>query len=134
MSLAYSISKKTFYDTDLYYRDLPSDLVEITYDKHQELLNEMYMNNKDVFFENDEFVLRPRVRNVISWDEVRRLRNDLLSETDYTDTLSAKTRLGDILYTEWQEYRQVLRDIPQAYTDTTQIVWPLSPNEKALVS
>ena len=37
----------------------------------------------------------------------------LLAASDWTDTLSAKTRLGDAKYDEWQVYRQALRDMPE---------------------
>lgn len=35
----FSLSRSTFYDTELSYSDLPSDLIEITAEKHTELLN-----------------------------------------------------------------------------------------------
>ena len=35
----FSLSRNTFYDTELSYSDLPSDLIEITAEKHTELLN-----------------------------------------------------------------------------------------------
>ena len=43
-------------------------------------------------------------------------------------TLSAKTRLGDAKYDEWQVYRQALRDMPdKGCTDLDNPVWPIIP-------
>jgi len=53
-------------------------------------------------------------------------RNKLLVDSDWTDTLSAKSRLGDELYQQWQTYRQALRDITNQ-TDPFNITWPTPP-------
>ena len=52
-------------------------------------------------------------------------RKQLLQESDWTDTVSAQTRLTN--YAEWQTYRQALRDIPQQSGYPTDIVWPTPP-------
>jgi hypothetical protein len=57
---------------------------------------------------------------------IRSKRNRLLADSDWTDTLSAKTRLGDTKYAEWQTYRQALRDITNS-TDLDNIVYPTIP-------
>lgn len=59
---------------------------------------------------------------------VRRKRNKLLLDSDWTDTLSAKSRLGDTLYNAWQSYRQALRDITDT-TDVDTIVFPIAPSD-----
>jgi hypothetical protein len=64
--------------------------------------------------------------NATQWVVVRQQRNQLLLTSDWTDTLSAKVRLGDATYTAWQEYRQALRDIT-TQTDPFNITWPVSP-------
>ena len=60
---------------------------------------------------------------------VREKRNIMLADSDWTDTLSAKARLGDALYNSWQDYRQILRDVPQQAGFPSNIAWPepLSP-------
>lgn len=60
------------------------------------------------------------------WELVKISRNIRLSASDWTDTLSAKDRLGDELYQQWQIYRQALRDIT-TQTDPFNIVWPVPP-------
>ena len=52
-------------------------------------------------------------------------RKQLLQESDWTDTVSAQTRLTN--YAEWQTYRQALRDIPTQKGYPTDIVWPTPP-------
>ena len=58
------------------------------------------------------------------WDQVRRLRNRILEETDWR-------ALKDVtLSTAWREYRQALRDItehPDANTACDN--WPVMPDE-----
>lgn len=58
----------------------------------------------------------------------RTKRIDLLAASDWTDTLSAKTRLGDALYNAWQDYRQILRDVPQQAEFPSNIAWPDPPS------
>ena len=59
--------------------------------------------------------------------EVKTKRNRLLYESDWTDTLSAKPRLGDDLYNNWQTYRQALRDIPAQPGFPNDVIWPTKP-------
>jgi len=59
--------------------------------------------------------------------EVRNYRDYLLSQSDWTDTLSAQTRLGS-KYAVWQNYRQALRDIPQKNPNPYIVIWPTIPN------
>ena len=54
-------------------------------------------------------------------------RLQLLQASDWTDTVSAQTRLGDLLYQAWQDYRQALRDIPQQANYPTDVIWPIAP-------
>lgn len=55
-------------------------------------------------------------------------RRKLLINSDWTDTLSAKTRLGDELYNQWQTYRQSLRDITDQPGYPFEVVWPTVPS------
>jgi hypothetical protein len=54
-------------------------------------------------------------------------RQKLLIDSDWTDTLSAKTRLGDALYQAWQDYRQALRDITLQPDYPLEVIWPIAP-------
>jgi hypothetical protein len=60
--------------------------------------------------------------------EVLPKRRQLLLNSDWTDTLSAKTRLGDELYNQWQTYRQALRDITLQPGYPYTVEWPTTPS------
>ena len=60
------------------------------------------------------------------WVVVRRTRNRLLLDSDWTDTASAPARLGQALHQPWLTYRQALRDIT-LQTDPFAVVWPVAP-------
>jgi hypothetical protein len=59
--------------------------------------------------------------------EARNERNQLLIDSDWTDALSAKSRLGETLFQQWQDYRQALRDMPEQSGFPLAIVWPTKP-------
>lgn len=58
---------------------------------------------------------------------VKGRRNQLLQESDWTDTVSAQTRLGETLYNAWQDYRQQLRDIPLQSGYPLEVIYPEPP-------
>jgi hypothetical protein len=60
------------------------------------------------------------------WPIVRQKRNQLLQQSDWTDTASALARLGQELYNQWQTYRQALRDVTDQ-PDPFNITWPTPP-------
>ena len=59
------------------------------------------------------------------WVSVRVKRDALIAETDWTQTLDSP--LSDGKKAEFLAYRQELRDIPQAYGDPDDVVWPEKP-------
>lgn len=65
--------------------------------------------------------LRPR-SDVIA-EKIRRLRNDLLANTDWTQVSDAPSGTS----AKWSAYRQALRDIPQQVGFPNEIVWPDAP-------
>ena len=62
------------------------------------------------------------LRLAIKWSEIRELRNELLSECDWTQLAD----VSDSIRTSYQSYRQDLRDIT-TQTDPFSIVWPEKP-------
>lgn len=56
------------------------------------------------------------------WDEIRDLRNNLLSQSDWTQLIDVNLPNQS----EWQSYRQQLRDITNQ-SDPFNIVWPTKP-------
>jgi hypothetical protein len=61
----------------------------------------------------------------IAKGNVLRKRQQLLAASDWTDTVSASTRLEN--YNAWQFYRQQLRDITTQEGYPFSIVWPSQP-------
>jgi hypothetical protein len=61
-------------------------------------------------------------------DELRVIRDSLLTSSDWTQITD--TVLNALQKTEWQEYRQALRDLPLSYlteTDLDNVVFPVKP-------
>jgi|TARA_R100000656_G_C3902185_1_gene119044 hypothetical protein len=60
------------------------------------------------------------------FSDLRRQRNQLLSETDYLFG-SDVPLMSDEKTQEWRTYRQALRDLPANTADPTNITWPEEP-------
>lgn len=123
MTIYYSPENKGFYDTDRNYPSLPADIIEITKEKHQQLLNAVNMENKEIYVEDSIILTRPLVYTA-TWNEIRGKRNRLLNKSDYTQMTDWP---GD--KSAWSIYRQELRDIPQTYSSPEEVVWPTAPGE-----
>ena len=121
MTIYYSPTTKGFYDTDFGYPSLPQDIIEITREQHNTFLNGMNMQNKELVLSEGNLVLQDRVV-VITWEQIRSRRNNLLTSSDYTQMTDWP---GD--KTSWATYRQALRDLPQTYTNATDVIWPTAP-------
>ena len=65
--------------------------------------------------------------NVLTWDDIRLKRDNILKDTDWTMTTGATVDQA-----QWAAYRQIIRDIPQTYKDKTpdDVVWPTEPSTK----
>lgn len=57
---------------------------------------------------------------------IRKIRNVRLKDSDWTQ--GADSPLSDTKKTEWQTYRQALRDLPAGYQDTNNIDEVAFPN------
>lgn len=126
MAIYYSNSKKAFYDTNVIsYPILPEDIIEITSEQHKSFL--VAMNHEDMELtlqSGNVLTLVPRESAYRwTWDMVRKKRNLLLSDSDFTQTSDYKKNKE-----AWAEYRQLLRDLPQDYDDPNDIIWPEKPN------
>lgn len=63
------------------------------------------------------------------WADIRSRRNALLTACDWTQVADAP--LTEEQKTAWRNYRQALRDIPQAFATPEDVVWPDSPMRAA---
>lgn len=60
--------------------------------------------------------------------KIKSIRDQKLFDSDWTDTITAPSRLGKELYDQWQTYRQALRDIPKQSGYPFNVVFPTPPN------
>jgi hypothetical protein len=64
--------------------------------------------------------INERIEN--KWFEIREIRNELLSECDWTQLSDIPTETK----TEWTEYRQLLRNVT-TQSNPFSIIWPAKP-------
>lgn len=123
MTIYYSPSTKGFYDSELGYNSLPEDVVEIAADEYLTILNALNNHNKEIKIIDGEVVLENKVR-IVTWDDIRRIRNNYLLKSDYTQMADWP---GD--KEAWAAYRQALRDLPETYVNAADVIWPTPPGE-----
>jgi|8_EtaG_2_1085327.scaffolds.fasta_scaffold00100_2 hypothetical protein len=54
-------------------------------------------------------------------------RLELLAKSDYVQTVDFNAKLSDSARTNWQNYRQALRDVPDQSGYPSSITWPTKP-------
>lgn len=64
----------------------------------------------------------------VLWERVRKARNRLLLESDWTMAADAPE---DLNFHEWAMYRQRLRDLPSFYEHPKDVQWPISPENRS---
>lgn len=85
----------------------------------KKLPNEFEQNAIDALSETE-------IANIITihaWKCVRKQRNDLLIESDWTQGAD----VPDVIKTAWVSYRQALRDVTKQ-SDPDNITWPTKPS------
>jgi len=101
-----------------YDNDDTKDVVEIT----PTLSGSIYVQTYEVSDANEETINK---RKEIKWSEVRSTRNTLLAESDWTQFQDSPITGSSL--TDWQTYRQSLRDITNQ-SDPYNITWPTKPS------
>lgn len=59
----------------------------------------------------------------VTWDDIRAKRDQLIKGSDWTMIPGATVDQA-----QWAAYRQILRDLPQTYTNPEDVVWPVQPS------
>lgn len=59
-------------------------------------------------------------------DQLRQYRDKKLAESDWTNVQDSPITGSKL--TEWQTYRQSLRDITDTYSNIQEVVWPTKPS------
>ena len=57
------------------------------------------------------------------WIAIREKRTQLIRDSDWTMTPGATVDQA-----QWSAYRQILRDLPQTYSNPEDVVWPTAPS------
>lgn len=57
-----------------------------------------------------------------AWVTLRRMRNEILGSTDWTQVPDAPVNAA-----AWAAYRQELRDLPENTADPRNVIWPTKP-------
>ena len=60
---------------------------------------------------------------LITWDTIRAKRDQLIRNSDWTMIPGAT-----VDQRSWSAYRQVLRDLPQTYSNPEDVIWPAVPS------
>lgn len=63
------------------------------------------------------------MRSSVTWDDVKKYRNKLLMESDWTDLQNSPVSNRPA----WITYRQRLRDITKDFKSPDQVTWPQPP-------
>ena len=100
-----------------YDDDYTKDVVEVT----PTLSGSVYVQTYQIL-DADETTIN--TRKEIKWEEIREQRNQLLSECDWTQFQDSPITGSKL--TEWQTYRQQLRDITNQ-SNPFEISWPTKP-------
>lgn len=82
----------------------------------------------DIIVDEDSMPPRPTQAELDEYKllKLRQERNRILAETDWVVT--KYTERNEAVPTEWQTYRQALRDITNTYTSRDNVVWPTPPS------
>lgn len=71
---------------------------------------------------NGEAIILPYTPPLPTWEEISNQRNTLLRNTDWTVLDNKLANKQD-----WENYRQILRDIPQSFKTPESVIWPIQP-------
>lgn len=103
---------------------IPSDAIEVSEELFTEILSEYAQDLKYI----DGILTKhpkPEIIRNFSWDNIRKKRNALLSQSDWTQFPDAS--LSPLDKQNWKVYRQQLRDLPNNQSDPNSIIWPEIP-------
>ena len=123
--MKYSKTTGGFYSDAICYNVIPDDVVEITEDKHAELLSG-YSTGKTISSdENGNPVLialsGPTIDDLAA--RARTQRDDFLRETDWRIIVAMES--GNSISEDLKIYRQALRDLPAQAGFPDEITWPV---------
>lgn len=130
--MRYAASTNSFYASDIYYKNLPNDCVEIENDAYQ-LLMQGQAEGKVITSNNDGIPIlinRPHVPNTKEENQALALR--LLTETDFVEipSVTSTESIPRLLNkSAFVDYRNQVR-IFAVYPVDGNVDWPTKPTEQ----
>lgn len=91
--------------------------------KQIELNNEIARKTIDYKYINDIAAAKLDEANI--WKAIRNYRNYLLFQCDWTQL--PYNSLSEEMLTAWKTYRKQLRDLPQTFVNSNDVVFPVKP-------
>lgn len=119
-----SLTSITLLEFDVHqvnYTTKPDEPLKKVYESEPSLINGEYFEDWIVEDCTEEEI---QIRTNRQWEDIRVMRNQYLSECDWTQL--SDSPLSEIKKSEWNIYRQELRDIP-TQADPFNIIWPIKP-------
>lgn len=66
----------------------------------------------------------------MNWDNVRKARNAILLQCDWTQLADVQASMTESERTAWSVFRQQLRDLTTTYENAEDVVFPQPPTTK----
>ena len=63
----------------------------------------------------------------LAWIKLRMARNDMIAQSDWTQSADVQSTMTDEKKAAWQSYRTSLRDLPDNTEDPRTVVYPTTP-------
>jgi hypothetical protein len=80
----------------------------------------------------EEIAINREKKRQLDWIPFREQRDQLLKDSDWTQ-ISDYALVTEEEKVLWAEYRQALRDLPETYPNSEDIVWPSKPQPEPVV-
>lgn len=131
MKMYFSPSERGFFCSEIHGESIPKDAVEVTAERHAELMAGQAQGKQIAAGKGGRPVLvsAPERTESEVCESVRKARDKLLKETDWVAMRAFET--GQPVPKEWVDYRQALRDITTQKGFPTKVTWPTAPKEAA---
>ena len=114
----FSATTMGFYRIDIHGNNMPEDAIKITDDEYQ-TFRQGQANGLVLKAQDGRPVM---VEPTITEDDIRVVRNGLLSESDWTQIADSPVDKD-----AWATYRQELRDVPSQAGFPENVTWPTKP-------
>ena len=113
-----------WYDSAI-HKAIPTPNLEVTDDLYQTYFETM-SSGQVLTVVDGKVTFNSYVPAPLTWDDIKTKRDALLAACDWTQTLDAP--ITSSVQKSWQNYRTVLRNIHQTYSDPSLVEWPTVPS------